>query len=42
MKDIIIVNYRKRIRKSALNGQNIVMAINMWAILLYYITLEEL
>jgi len=34
MKDIIIAKYRRRVRKllkSALNGQNIIAAINMWA-----------
>ena len=35
MKEIIVSSYRRRIRKllkSALNGQNLILAINMWAL----------
>ena len=35
MKEIIIATYRKRVRrllKSALNGRNLILAINMWAL----------
>jgi len=35
VKSLVIMNYKKRVRKilkSALNGKNIIIAINTWAI----------
>ena len=41
MKEIIVSSYSKRIRKllkSALNGQNLILAIKMWALPLIHYT----